>query len=84
MPKLAPPVLTHMCDLEVELDAICEMGEGSPDRRGISRFGLPRINITLLMGRTDVGGVDSQTKCKFCIKTEVCMEIAEWEATTLT
>lgn len=27
--------------------------------------------------------VDSQTKCKFCIKPEVCMEIDEWEATSL-
>ena len=28
--------------------------------------------------------VDSQTKCKFCIKTESCMEDEEWEATIVT
>ena len=28
--------------------------------------------------------VDSQTKCKFCIKTEPCMAYDKWEAVTLT
>ena len=27
---------------------------------------------------------DSQTKCKFCIKTKPCMEYDKWEAVTLT
>jgi hypothetical protein len=29
-------------------------------------------------------GVDSQTKCKFCIKTESCTEYEEWEPTIVT
>ena len=41
-------------------------------------------NITQITGAADREWADSQTKCKFCIKTESCMEYDEWEATTVT
>jgi hypothetical protein len=53
MPRLAPPVLTHVCDLEVALDPIREMGEGRAGKRRIipivgGRVSGPRLNGTIL------------------------------------
>lgn len=43
-----------------------------------------KINIRRIIGDTIVPRVDSHLKCKFCIKTERCMEDHEWDAATLT
>ena len=53
MPKLAPPALTHVCDLEVELDPIRDMGEGRAGRRRIipivgGRVWGPKLNGAIL------------------------------------
>lgn len=53
MPKLAPPDLIHVCDLEVELDPIREMGEGRAGQRRIipivgGRVSGPKLNGTIL------------------------------------
>ncbi len=53
MPRLAPPVLTHVCDLEVALDPIREMGPGRAGQRRIipivgGRVSGPRLNGTIL------------------------------------
>ena len=53
MPKFAPPFLTHVCDLEVELDPIREMGEGRAGKRRIipivgGRVSGPKLNGTIL------------------------------------
>lgn len=53
MPRLAPPVLTHVCDLEVALDPIREMGQGRVGKRRIipivgGRVSGPRLNGTIL------------------------------------
>ena len=53
MPKLAPPMLTHVCDLEVELDPIREMGEARAGHRRIipivgGRVSGPKLNGTIL------------------------------------
>ncbi|GAB4521970.1 MAG: DUF3237 domain-containing protein [Roseibium sp.] len=53
MPRLVPPVLTHVCDLEVALDPIRELGEGRAGKRRIipivgGRVSGPRLNGTIL------------------------------------
>ena len=53
MARLAPPVLTHACDLEVALDPIRELGDGRAGRRRIipivgGRVTGPRLNGTIL------------------------------------
>lgn len=53
MPKLGPPVLTHVCDLDVELAPIREMGQGRAGHRRIipivgGRVTGPKLNGTIL------------------------------------
>ena len=53
MSKLAPPVLTHVCDLEVRLDPIREMGQGRAGHRRIvpiigGHVSGPRLNGKIL------------------------------------
>ncbi len=61
MPKLPPPVLAHVCDLEVTLDPVREIG---PGRGGLRRI-VPIVGGTVtgprLRGRILNLGADWQT-----------------------
>ena len=59
--KLAPPVLSHVCDLEVELDPIREMGEGRAGKRRIIPIVGGRVTGPRLNGRILNLGADWQT-----------------------
>ena len=53
MPRLAPPVLTHVCDLDVTLGPPRELGSGNAGQRRIipilgGRVSGPRLNGTIL------------------------------------
>ena len=53
MSRIAPPGLTHVCDLEVSLGPLREMGAGRAGRRRIipivgGRVSGPRLNGTIL------------------------------------
>ena len=61
MPKLAPPILSHVCDLEVELDPIREMGRGRAGRRRIIPVTGGRVTGPRLNGRILNLGADWQT-----------------------
>ena len=61
MPKLAPPALTHVCDLEVTLDPIREMGAGRAGRRRIIPIVGGRVSGPRLNGRILNLGADWQT-----------------------
>lgn len=61
MPKLAPPVMAHVCDLEVELDPIREMGQGRAGRRRIVPIVGGRVTGPRLNGRILNLGADWQT-----------------------
>lgn len=67
---------------------IVAVGNGSEnghlmDQR-LPLVGSACLYIRQITGETEDFGVDSQMKCKFCIKTEPCMEYEEWEAATVT
>lgn len=61
MPKLAPPVLTHVCDLEVELAPVREMGPGRAGARRIVPIVGGRVSGPRLNGRILNLGADWQT-----------------------
>lgn len=61
MPVLPPPRLAHVCDLEVELDPILEMGPGRAGRRRIIPIVGGRVTGPRLNGRILDLGADWQT-----------------------
>ncbi len=61
MPKLSPPLLTHACDLQVELAPIHEMGQGRAGHRRIVPIIGGRVSGPRLNGRILNLGADWQT-----------------------
>ncbi|MBS0124986.1 DUF3237 domain-containing protein [Thetidibacter halocola] len=61
MPILAAPALSHVCDLEVELDPIREMGSGRAGQRRIVPIVGGRVSGPRLNGRILNLGADWQT-----------------------
>ncbi len=61
MSKLAPPALNHVCDLEVALDPIREMGPGRAGQRRIIPIIGGRVTGPRLEGRILNLGADWQT-----------------------
>lgn len=60
-PRLAPPGLSHVCDLHVELDPIREMGPGRSGHRRIVPIIGGRVTGPRLNGRLLCLGADWQT-----------------------
>ncbi|MBF9030941.1 DUF3237 family protein [Rhodobacterales bacterium HKCCE3408] len=61
MPKLDPPRLDHVCDIEVDLDPIREMGHGRAGRRRIIPIVGGKVDGPRLKGRILNLGADWQT-----------------------
>ena len=61
MSRLPPPVLSHVCDLEVDLDPIMEMGPGRSGQRRIVPIVGGRVDGPRLNGRILNLGADWQT-----------------------
>ncbi len=61
MPRLAPPALTHVCDLEVELDPVREMGPARAGHRRIIPIVGGRVSGPKLNGKILNLGADWQT-----------------------
>ena len=59
--RLACPTLRHVCDLEVELDPIREMGQGRAGQRRIIPIRGGRVSGPHLNGRISDSGADWQT-----------------------
>ena len=61
MSRLPPPILSHVCDLEVDLDPIMEMGTGRAGHRRIVPIIGGRVEGPRLNGRILNLGADWQT-----------------------
>ena len=61
MSRLPPPILSHVCDLEVDLDPIMEMGAGRAGHRRIVPIIGGRVEGPRLNGRILNLGADWQT-----------------------
>lgn len=59
--RLPPPVLEHVCDLEVQLDAPREMGPGNAGQRRIIPIVGGRVSGPLINGKILNIGADWQT-----------------------